>query len=287
MSGKTILITGATGFLGSHLLKFWIGRGHRLVVLKRSTSSLHRLEGYLDQFSSYDVNQPNWERVFDAHKIDTIVHVAASYGRNGEALSQILETNTLFPLRLLELAIHKEVKHFINTASSLPRDINAYALSKAQFQDWLVHRKKEIHSVNVKLEYFYGPGDEDWKFISMVIKKLLNKAPSIDFTQGLQKRDFIYIDDVVSAFDVILNGIQDLDSGSIVAVGSGKSYTLRSVVELCKQILNNSTTTLNFGAIPDRKGEVNELVADTSTIESLSWQCEYSLERGLKEFIKT
>ncbi|WP_162344218.1 NAD-dependent epimerase/dehydratase family protein [Cyclobacterium salsum] len=286
MAGKTILLTGATGFLGSHLLKFWIDKGHRLVVLKRSTSSTQQLEGYLDRCSWYNVDQPNWERVFDAQKINTIVHVAASYGRNGEDLSDIMESNTLFPLRLLELAIQNDVKHFINTASSLPRNINAYALSKAQFQDWLLHKKKEIHSVNVELEYFYGPGDADWKFISMVIKKLLNKESSIDFTQGLQKRDFIYIDDVVSAFDVILNRIEDLDSVSIIPVGSGKSYSLRSVVEMCKQILNNSTTTLNFGAIPDRKGEVNELVADTSLIESLGWLCEHSLERGLNKFIK-
>lgn len=282
----TILLTGATGFLGSHLFKFWIDKGHRLVVLKRSTSSTQRLKGYMDYISWYDVDQPNWKEVFDRHQFDTVVHVAASYGRNGEASSEILQSNTLFPLRLLELAIQNNVKHFINTASSLPRDINAYALSKAQFQDWLVNKKNEIHSVNVELEYFFGPCDEDWKFISMVIQKLLNNEPFINFTQGLQKRDFIYIDDVVSAFDLILNRIRDLESGSIVPIGSGKSYTLRSVVELCKQILNNSTTTLNFGSIPDRKGEVDELVADTSILKSLGWKSEYSLEKGLMKFIK-
>lgn len=135
--------------------------------------------------------------------------------------------NTIFPLKLLDLAIENGVNHFINTASSLPRDLNAYALSKAQFSDWIGLKKNEIQSLNLVLKYFYGIDDDDWKFINMVIKKLLNNEPLINFTKGNQKRDFIYITDVVSVFDIVLNKYHLLESESSIPVGSGKSYTLR------------------------------------------------------------
>ncbi|SEJ50653.1 Nucleoside-diphosphate-sugar epimerase [Cyclobacterium xiamenense] len=285
MTPKTILLTGATGYLGSHLLKFWLAKGHHLVVLKRSTSSLRRVAGYVKKCTWYNVDFPDWVQAFEKHQIDTVVHVAASYGRKGETIAQIVDSNTIFPLKLLDLAIANGVKQFINTASSLPRNLNAYALSKAQFSDWLGFKKNEIGGINLVIEYFYGTEDDDWKFINMVINRLLNDEPFIDFTKGNQKRDFIYITDVVSAFDIVLNKYHLLGNEFSIPVGSGNSYTLREVVELCKVISNNSATRLNFGALPDRPGEVAELIADTSLMESLGWRCQYTLKEGLFELI--
>lgn len=276
-----LLLTGATGFLGSHLLRHWVGQGHTVAVLKRSASSLHRVADCAQKCHWYDVDQPNWERLFADHPIEAVVHVAASYGRKGEGLADIFEANTAMPVRLLEQAIKHKVRLFLNTASSLPRDLNAYALSKAQFADWLQFHRNGIHTAHLVLEYFYGAGDDDWKFISMVMQKLLREEPFIDFTEGLQKRDFIYIADVVTAFDAVLHHAAQLDSGSLIPVGSGESHSLRSVVELCKNIFQNTKTKLNFGAIPGRPGEAPDLKADTSLLRSLRWQPRYSLEEGL------
>jgi CDP-paratose synthetase len=285
MSKKTILLTGATGYLGSNLLKLWISKGYKIVILKRSTSSLKRIEDFATQFTSYDLDRPQWETAFEVHKIDVIIHVAASYGRDGESLTQILEANTIFPIRLLELGIRHGVKSFVNTASSLPKNINPYSLSKAQFQEWLFFKKSEIHNVNLVLEYFYGPGDDDWKFISMVVKKLLNNEPSIDFTSGHQKRDFIYIEDVISAYDKVLDNLDEFQSGTNLSIGSGESYTLRSVVELSKKVFNNSSTDLKFGTLPDRIAEIPDQKADISVLKTIGWNLNFPLERGLKEFI--
>lgn len=285
MEKKTIFLTGATGYLGSELLRYWIGQGHELIVLKRSTSCMNRIKDLEGRFVSYDSDQSSWEKSFKNNKIDAVVHVAASYGRKGESLYEIIDANIHFPIRLLDLAIQSGIKYFINTASSLPKEISDYSLSKAQFQEWVKQKKDNIHSINLVLEYFYGPEDDDWKFISMVIKKLKNDVPYINFTNGLQKRDFIFISDLVSAFDRVLNQIEYLKSGIDVPIGTGVSYSIRSVVELCKEIIGNNSTSLNFGFIPDRVGEVYELMADTSLMSSLNWCHEYSLELGLKECI--
>jgi len=285
MSIKTILLTGATGYLGSELLKHWVSAGHRLIILKRSTSNVYRIENELSQCVSFNVDEPNWERVFNEYSIDVVVHTAASYGRKGETLDEVVFSNTLFPLQLLDLAIKAKVPYFINTASSLPRTINEYSLSKAHFQDWLNQKNDQIHYVNMVLEYFYGQGDDDWKFISMVVKKLKENVQSIDFTSGTQRRDFIYISDVVSAYDIVLNRIEELKSGTTIPVGSGIAYSLRSVVELCHELVGNTSTKLNFGVIPDRMGEISASQADTSTIESLGWSLAFSLKSGIEKVI--
>jgi len=285
MSKKTILLTGATGYLGSELLKHWFSEGHKLIILKRSTSNVYRIENELSQCVSFNVDEPNWERVFNEYSIDVIVHTAASYGRKGETIDEVVFANTLFPLHLLDLAIKANVPYFINTASSLPRTINEYSLSKAHFQDWLIQKKDQIQFVDMVLEYFYGPGDDDWKFISMVVKKLKENVPTIDFTSGTQKRDFIYISDVVSAYDVILNRIEELKSGTTIPVGSGTAYSLRSVVELCQELVGIHSTKLNFGALPDRLGEIPASHADTSRIESLGWTLSFSLNSGINKVI--
>lgn len=286
MISKTILLTGATGFLGSELLKFWVKAGHNVIVLKRSSSSLTRIEKFVGICRFYDVDLPEWEMVFNDFYIDSVVHVAANYGNKGEELSEVMESNLLFPFELLKYSIKSGVREFINTGSSLPKEINAYARFKGYFVDLMVSKRNEIHCVNIALEYFYGPGDDSWKFMSMVLLKLLENERSIDFTEGLQRRDFIFIADVVSAFDTVLNSLNSIESGQTISVGSGQSFTLRWVVELCKLSSGNSSTELNFGALANRIGEVEELIADTSKLEKLGWKMDYSLEDGLKEYIK-
>lgn len=285
MTKMTILLTGATGYLGSELLRFWIGKGYNLIILKRSNSSLKRIHDLESRFISYDVDKSDWEQSFSQNKIDAVVHVAASYGRRGESFVEIIESNVLFPIRLLDLAIETGVKYFINTSSSLPKEVNDYALSKAQFQEWIVQKKNQIHGVNLVLEYFYGPGDDDWKFISMVVKKLKENVPSIDFTNGLQKRDFIYISDVVAAYSLILNKIGDLENGISIPVGSGNALSLKSIVELCQELIGNTSTKLNFGALPDRLGEIPTSQADMTILENLGWKLHFDMNSGIKKII--
>ena len=80
---KTILLTGATGFLGSHLLKALLNEGHRLVILKRSTSNAWRIASMLDQVTSYDIDRVPLTQAFEDQHIDAVIHTACHYGRDG------------------------------------------------------------------------------------------------------------------------------------------------------------------------------------------------------------
>ena len=111
-------------------------------------------------------------------------------------------------------------------------------------------------------------------------------TPEIKLTKGEQKRDFIFIDDVISAYMLILQKHNDFEKLFVgFDVGSGNSISIRSFVEAVHQ-LTGSTTHLAFGAIPYRKGEMMNSVADTAGLNSLGWQCQHDLITGLKLVIE-
>jgi nucleoside-diphosphate-sugar epimerase len=283
------LLTGATGYLGSQLAKALLDAGLSVVALKRKASSLRRLEAILPSIALLDVDGLDMRALFKEHgKIDSVIHAATSYGRNGESASQIAESNLNFPLRLLDAAVEANVPAFLNTDTALDKFLNAYSLSKTQFAEWGTYfaGQKKIRFFNLKLEHFFGSGDDDTKFTTHVINSCLNNAPELKLTAGEQKRDFIYIDDVVTAYLLLLEKQEALTDWFVeLDVGSGEAPTIRQFVELVHR-LTASSTKLNFGAYPYREGEVMLSRADVRPLQKLGWRCGHTLEQGLKLVIE-
>lgn len=286
---KRILLTGATGYLGSHLARALLEAGHSIVALKRQTSSLRRLAPILPRITLLDVDGLDLRALFKEHgKIDAVIHTATSYGRNGESASQIADANLNFPLKLMDAAITAQIPVFLNTDTALDKFLNAYSLSKTQFAEWGQHfaRQKKIRFLNLRLEHFYGAGDDDTKFTTHVIKSCLMNVPELKLTLGEQRRDFVYIDDVVAAYLLLLERQESLPDWFVeFDVGSGEAVTIREFVEMVHR-LTKSSTHLNFGAHPYRQGEVMLSQADTESLRMLGWRCGHTLEQGLKLAIK-
>lgn len=290
MSKPTILLTGANGFLGSHLLEALINQGYPVVVLKRSTSDLWRIEHLTGRYKSYDVDVQPIQQAFEEQRIGTVIHTACHYGRNGSVLSEVVESNLIFGLKVLEAAITHQAISFINTDSLLPRDLNAYSLSKKQLVDWLNQQSTAIQVINLKLEHMYGPKDDATKFIAWLVTQLKQNVPVINLTSGVQKRDFIYIEDVVSAFLCVLQNAEDLPNFSEFEVGTGESIEVKTFVENLKHIFEQrygqTKTQLNFGAVPYRQGEIMEFKVDNQALRHLGWQPKVSLSQGLQQSLE-
>jgi len=280
------LLTGATGYLGSHLLKELLKDGHKVVILKRSTSNTHRIDECLDKVIFYDLDTDKIEDPFlmDA-PFDAVIHTATCYGRKGESLSDIIESNLLFPLKLLELASDGGAGLFINTDTSLPRELNTYALSKKQFAEWgqRLHGAGKIRWINMVIEHFYGPGDDETKFLTWLVRSCLINVPEIHLTKGEQRRDFIHVKDVVRAFQTVLCA-QSPEQSVEYAVGYGESVTVRYFAEMVHR-LSSSRSLLRFGAVPYRADEEMESCADISALIALGWSPKIGLEDGLKKTI--
>lgn len=281
-----ILLTGATGFLGSNLLARLVKDGHKVTILVRGSSSFQRITPLLDRITIHTFGDSSLYDLFHANQIETVIHCATNYGRGNTDPSKLLEANLTMPLQLLHAGCDAGARCFINTDTILDKSVSDYALSKSQFQEWLGRYAQKMVCVNVALEHFYGPHDDATKFVSYIVKQLLDGVESIDLTRGEQKRDFIYIDDIVSAFLLILGSCASLESGYIdYEVGTGVTISIRDFVELAKQVTGNTRTRLNFGAVPYRKNEPMETAVNTDAIRALGWLPGTSLADGLSRIV--
>jgi CDP-paratose synthetase len=287
---KTILLTGATGFLGSHLLEALLKEGYAVVILKRSTSNTWRIQHLLEQVKTYDVDFQPLEDAFKEQRINAVIHTACQYGRNGESIHQMVESNLMFGLKLLDAATFFNTGTFFNTDTLLQKHLNAYTLSKKQFVEWLRQQSEKIQVVNLRLEHMYGPKDDKTKFVPWVIDQLEQQVAEIKLTKGEQERDFVYIDDVVSAYLLTLEKSGQMERFTEFDVGTGRLTTVRNFVEALKSAYESkygkSHTVLNFGALPYRVGEMMTITVDNTLLTDLGWAANISMPEGVAEIIR-
>lgn len=287
---KKILITGINGFLGSHIAKK-LSEVYEVIGVEYSVENLWRLEG--TSFEVYISNDASLKKIFKTHQIFAIIHTATIYRAKNESITDILNTNILLPVKLYELANKYNVSIFLNTDSFFNEKkyeysyLSEYTQSKNQALDWLklLNYNATCKLVNMKIFHMYGPGDALTKFIPHIITKIKEDVPFIDLTAGNQTRDFIFISDVVSAFEICLQKHQDIERFEEFEIGTGTSYTIKELVELIKRI-TTSSSLLNFGALPYRKGEIMQSKADNKKLLNLGYVIDYNLKDGLKKTIK-
>jgi CDP-paratose synthetase len=183
-------------------------------------------------FISYDIDKDDYECAFKENKIDCIIHTACTYDYYSETIHNLIYTNLSFGIKILDLCLKYKIKTFINTDTLLKRNINSYSLSKKQFVDWLKLKSNKIQVINLKVELIYGPRDRSEKFIPWVISQLMQNVEKINLTKGIQKRDFIFIEDVVSAFMVILKKTSDLPTFKEFDVGTGNIIQVKEFLEI-------------------------------------------------------
>ncbi len=287
---KNVLVTGGTGFLGSRIVQHLVHKNYKILLLKRKTSDFSSLHKVLDNISMYNIDcgKDEVSRVFQENQIHAILHCATSYGRGSETICQVLETNLIFPLFLLEQAKNFNVQIFINTDTVLDRKISLYAHSKKTFTEWFKEFSNHLTCVNVVLDHFYGFGDDSSKFVTKLIHQSLRRVEAISLTPGEQKRDFIHIEDVVLAFDRVIESALAMKAGfTQFEVGSCKPVKIRDFVELVKKMTHNTVTRFEFGGLPYRDHEIMESKLDASLLSQLGWRPRVSLEEGLRKTIES
>lgn len=279
-----VLVTGASGFLGSALVHGLALAGHEVVALLRNTSADRRLQpmpnGVALRHAADTAAAAQTVRETEA---DAVIHTACSYGRHGESFAAIAEVNLSFGLAVLDAAIAADVPRFLNTDTVLDRHTNAYALSKKQFAEWgrWLAEQGRIRFCNLQLQHIYGPFDDASKFGTHVLRACRENVEALALTPGQQRRDFIHVDDVVAAYRCVLE-VPQASAWQEIQVGSGEAPTLETFVRLVHR-LTASRTRLDFGAVPYRAGEAICYVADTTALRDLGWQPRYTLEEGLRQ----
>ncbi len=294
-----VLLTGATGFLGSHLLEALLQQGYKVTILKRSTSDTWRIKHLLEQVSAFNVDEVAIEEAFKPKKIDVVVHLATLYRKfdNGSEVAPMVEANINFPIELFECSRRNDVKNFINTGtffecdcSALPvradapiKPLNFYARTKVAFDGFLKQYQNDSKIITMRLYSPYGEMDNE-KLIPILIKNILN-GKKTKLSDGLQKLDFIYVDDIVSAYMKAIGSFSKRSIGHVTYnVGTGKPISVREVVSLLEQIVGHSIQK-EWGA--ESSYDIPLVYADISETQSgLNWKPDFSIYQGLLNTFK-
>lgn len=292
-----ILITGPGGFLGSALAKYWALCGHQLWLLARKSSRLERLPN-LPLCAHVVRAETDVEIAASVRDVmpDIIVHTACSYGRKGEPPLNVLDSNVRLGSVLLQAILDNKKQPsakstlFMNTGTVLDADVSLYALSKTLFSQWgsavALGSPQQLQFIDIRLQQMYGPGDDESKFTTYIIETCRKNQPKLALTKGEQLRDFIHVNDVVRAYDCILGQRDQFAASDTIDVGSGNAVTMRSFVELAKQIAG-AETVLDFGSVAYRANEAMLCVADTKRLSALGWRPSISLAEGLMKLMLT
>ena len=287
---KKILITGINGFLGSHLAKY-LKSNFEVIGLEYSLDNLHRIDS--DNFKVYTTKITSLEKIFKENDFYSVIHAATVYRRENEPIFNLLDTNINLPVRLLELCNTFSVNMFFNTDSFFNNTdysysyLSDYTLSKKQSLEWIkmFATKTPCKVINMKVFHMYGENDTKTKFIPFIIDKIKNNALTIELTSGEQTRDFIYVNDVVSAFQFVIENYNSLNSFQEFEIGTGESHTIKETVLLIKTI-TNSSSDLDFGSLHYREGEIMDSRVNNFKLHKMGWEARFKLRDGLENCIK-
>lgn len=304
-SSKRILVTGATGFIGSFLTRRLLEKGCEVGIIKRERSSTWRIEDVIKEIDVYDADLGDTQEVHDAFTKfhpDVVFHLATYYAVEHKTaeIPIMVETNVLGTVNLLEASKNSTVGLFVNTSScfvykqkkSKLREtdelspLNLYATTKLQAEQACSFYAQNygLQTVTFRLFPPYGPADNERKLIPFVIKKFIEHH-NPDLTTGRQKWDFVNVNDIVDAYLKVLLVPVFENKHEVINIGTGNAVSIREVVALIAKILDSNMKP-NWGKIPHRRNEVWFTSADISKAKTLlNWQPNTTLKEGLTSTI--
>ncbi|RLF51872.1 MAG: NAD-dependent dehydratase [Thermoplasmata archaeon] len=303
-NSKTMLITGATGFIGSCLIHKLVDTNvYDIHIIKRKQSNIWRIKNILDYVSIHDVDIIDYtklRKVIKSVKPDLIFHTATYGGYPFQKdINKIIQTNIIGTINLVNVCAEVGFDAFINTGSSseyglkdkpiqetdLPEPISEYGVAKeaATLFCQAKAKKERLPIVTLRLFSPYGYYEEPTRLIPSVIKScLLNKNPKVSSPHSV--RDFIFVEDVVNAYIKAINFSSS--SGEVFNIGYGQQHSVGYVVNKIIRLTGDKVKP-EWGSIPKRSNEPTSWQADISKAKDiLHWKPKYSIEHGLKKTIE-
>lgn len=264
-----ILITGATGFIGSNIAEYLTDRGHRLIATYRNTSTFEKIKDYKERINWIESDTDDYVQFIKGYNPEILIHTAWSgidtQSRNNWDLQL---KNFFYSKKLIEDSINAGIKKIIVLGSqaeygnkgfkvneeSLPEPNDAYGAVKLLLLHFLktLCEKEKIEWYWVRVFSLFGKNENESWLIPSVITRLI-KEESILLTKGEQEYNYLYIEDFLNRFYRIVIEKQDLSG--VYNICNDKTVKLKELLISLSEILGVSSKLLEFGSLPYREGQ--------------------------------
>jgi nucleoside-diphosphate-sugar epimerase len=292
LAGARVLVTGASGLIGSHLLRV-LDSTVEVVGVSRAA----RPDGDGVRWLTCDLAQPGAvEYAVDAARPDVIVHLAGAVrgDRTLDAVVPTLRANLLATVELLDVATRAGCRRIVMSGSLMEEPVSGapdgvppspYGASRwaASSYGRMFHALFDAPVVILRPSYAYGPGQEDSKLIPYVTKALL-EGESPELSSGERLIDWVYAEDVARAYLAAASaaGVE----GRTLDVGSGIVASVNEVVLAIADAVGPTGGTPRFGAVAARPLEQDVVPDIEATAAMLGWRATTGLEEGLRRTVE-
>lgn len=301
--GKRVLITGANGFLGSHIVERMISQNADLSVIVRESSDLWRIEEHIKGIRIFNADMQDFTAIYECVKTirpDVIFHMAA-YGvdsRQKDVFTAIY-SNLLGTVNILVSAGKAGCPRLINSGTSMQygnkegkvdedasyNPNNIYGSTKAASTIMAHQLAADLGIGIVTIIPFgvFGEKEGSYKFFPHVILSALNNR-EINLTSCEQYRDYCYVENIIDGF-LIAAQAQQIKS-EIFNIGNGFTQPLKYYVDLIiKEV--NSAAKINYGVLEQRKNDLWNPLPNVGKINgTLGWKPKISIEDGIRSTVR-
>lgn len=304
---RSILITGATGFIGSNLTRHLLKLGNKdLHIFVRENSNLWRIGDILSDLNVHKVdllNKETLKKTVSDIEPDVIYHNVA-YGatyRNQQDSDLLIKTNFIASVNLLESLIEKGFQIFINSGScleygllnkefeesDLPNPVDLYGVTKLASTNYykMISLSKDLPIVTLRIFFSYGYYESSAKLIPYLITSMLRDAEIVLHTP-YAKRDYFFIDDLMDAFIKTNKKIDYIPRGSILNIGSGIESTPMEIFKILKGIVGYTKDPIiieNY-LLKDKLPVLRANIAKARS--TIDWEPRIGLKEGLRKAVQ-
>lgn len=288
LRGRRVLVTGATGFLGAHLVRRLTVLGAETHALSRST---RRVAGHLTTHVADLSDSDMAADVVRSIRPEIVFHLAgkASGARDVQTVLDTVTDNVRSTVGLLRAVALAGAPRVVLAGSMEEPAPGEHASSPYALSKWTAARYAELFqdlwsvpTVRLRIAMTYGPDQPDErKLVPYVITSLL-RGVEPQLSSGRRQIDWVYVDDVVDAF-IAAASVPDA-AGRTIDIGSGSAVDIRRIVDLIGWLINTNVEP-RFGALADRLLDSARIADLSAAREVLGWRSAVGLEDGLRRTV--
>lgn len=301
-NNKKVLVTGGSGFIGSHLVRRLVGLGADVAITTKYHAPVDnvRVIDVWDKLTVIEADLRNFEslRPVAAWQPEVVFHLAA-YNHVGDSfihIREVVDSNLTATANVFETC--KGYSRFVYTSTSevygfqesvpftetmQPRPISPYSVGKYAGETY-ARMRAHMNDPVVILRPFnaFGPYQSPKAVISEMIDTCLAGRPVLS-TQGRQTREFNFVENLVDGF--LLAATTDAAIGQVINLGSGTEISIRDLIHAIHE-MTGSSSELQIGALPDRPTEIWRMSADNRRAkEILGWEPNIDFKEGLRRTV--